>query len=128
MAVLVFSLMVGLAAMAVLLGCLKGFSRALKHKKVSGLLVSIEETDERAPRGKSKTLVEFPPRESRPAKDPAPRRISNRTVALVGLVIVLGSRGLAGDARAAPAKPGHDPKLQRGEKTQVPGAQPLHNS
>jgi hypothetical protein len=128
MAVLVISLMVGLGAMAVLLGCLTGFSRALKHKKLSGLLVSVEETSGRAPRGKSKTLVEFPPRESRPAKDPAPSRISNGTVALVGLAIVLGSRGVAGDTRTSPAKPGHDPKLQRGEKTQVPGAQALHNS
>ena len=127
MAVLVISIIVGVAAMAVLLGCLKGFSRALRHKKLSALLVGVEETSGRAPQGKSKMPLDFAPRESRP-KDPARRRISNGTVALVGLAILLGSRGVTGDTQAASVGRESDPKLQRGEKTRVPGVQPQHNS
>jgi hypothetical protein len=128
MAVLVISLIVGFAAMAVLLGCLKGFSQSLKHKKLSGLLVDVEGPGRPALLRESETLVDIPPRKSGPAQDPATRRISNGTVALVGLAILLGSRGVTSETRAATVKPRHDPKLQRGEKAQVPGVQPLHSS
>jgi hypothetical protein len=128
MAVLVISLMVGFAAAAVLLGCLKGFSQALKHKRLSALLVGVGEPGSRVALGNSKTLVEFPPRQSRPGQDPAPQRISSRTASLIGLAILLGSRGVTGDPQAASVRREHDPRLQFGEKTRVPGVQPVHNS
>ncbi len=128
MTVLIILLIVGLGAVAVLLGCLKGFSQALRHKKVSGVFIRVEETGRRRPQGPSKTLVDFSPGKSRPVKDPEPRRISSGTAALVSLAIVLGSRGVSGDARVASFKPRHDPKPQREETTQVPGVQPQHSS
>lgn len=126
MAVLVISLMVAVAGMAALLRCLKGFSQALKHKKLSAVLMGVEEPGPRVPLGQSRSLVDFPPRKSRPGKDPTPQRISSGTASLIGLAILLGSRGVTGDPQAASVKREHDPKLRFGEKTQVPGVQPLH--
>jgi hypothetical protein len=128
MTVLIILLTVGLTAVVVLLGCLRGFSRALRYKQVAGAFIRVEDTGRRRPQGPSKTLVGFSPGKSRLVKDPGPRRISSGTAALVSLAIILGSRGVSGDARAASAKPGRDPNLQPGEKTQVPGVQPLHHS
>jgi hypothetical protein len=128
MTFLIILSIVGLAAVAVLLACLRGFNRALRFKEVSGVFIRVEETGRRRPQGPSKTLVDFSPGKSRPVKDPDPRRISSGTAALVSLAIVLGSRGVSGDAQAATFKPRHDPKPQREEKTQVPGVQPQHSS
>lgn len=118
MTVLIILLLVGFAAMAVLLGCLQGFTRALRHRRVSGVFVSVEKTIRR-PQGPSKTLIDFPQRKSQPAKDSSRKRISGSTVALMSLVIALGSRGMPGDIRPASGK---------GEKAQVPGVQPTGNS
>jgi hypothetical protein len=113
-AVVMILLATGLAALAVLLGCLKGFSQALRHKKVSGVFVTPEEDRRKASRrGPSKTLVDFSRRK--------PRRegISGRTVALMSLVIALGAHGIPGETQSSSF---------RGEKTRVPGVQPLHKS
>lgn len=128
MTVLIILLTVGLAAVAVLLVCLKGFSRALRCREISGVFIRVEETWRRRPQGPSKTLVDFSPGKSRSVKDPALRRISSGTAALVSLAIVFGSRGATGDAQTASLKPRHDPKPQREERTQVPGVQPQHDS
>jgi hypothetical protein len=130
MTILIILLIVGLAAVAVLLACFRGFSRALRHKMAAGVYFRVEETGRRKPQGPSKTLVDFAPGKSKRFNDPASRRISSGTAALVSLAIVLASRGVPGDARAASFKSRHerDPKLQREEKTQVHGVQPLHSS
>jgi hypothetical protein len=86
----------------------------------------MEETMDSAPQGRN--VVEFSLRKSEQAKEPARRRISNAAVAVVGLAIVMGSRGVTGDTQAATVKPGYGPKLKRGDRTLVPGTQALHNS
>jgi hypothetical protein len=118
MTVLIILLGAGFVAMAVLLGCLRGFSRALRYRKVSGFFVSVETPRVRMPQGRSKTLIDFRRRKSA-AEDPPPRRIGAGTVALMSLVIALGSRGVPGETQ--PASP-------QGEKNRVPGVQPLHKS
>jgi len=106
-------LTVGSAAVAVLLACLGGFSRARRHKKVLGVFVTLEEDRRKASRGQSKTLVAFSRRKSRRTS------ISARTVALMSLVIALGTHGIPGSTQSSSSKR---------EKARVPGMQPLHKS
>ena len=117
MPVLTILVIVGLAAMAVLLACLKGFNRATRRRAVSGLFVRIE-PGVRRPQGPSKTLIEFSPRKTPSSKDPSPRRISSKTVALVGVAIALGSRSVYGDAAATFSNP-EDARPERGTRTPV---------
>jgi len=105
MAGLVILLIVGFAAVAVLLACLRGFSRELWRKKVSGVVIRIEEPKVRRPQGPGTPPIDFPQRKKVPSKDPAPHRVSGRTVALVGVAIVLGSRSVCCDVPAGSRDP-----------------------
>jgi len=125
MSVLTIFVIVGLAA--VLLARLKGFSLAIRNQTVSGVFVGIEQPGVRRPQGPSKTLIDFSQRKTPPSKDPAPRGISSQAVALVALAIVLGSRGVCGDAAAKFSNP-EDAKPGRRARTQVPGVQPYSSS
>jgi len=126
MAVLTILLIVVVASVALLLACLKGFSRATRNRAVSGLFVRIE-PGVRRPQGPSKTLIEFSPRKTPSSKDPSPRRISSKTVALVGVAIALGSRSVYGDAAATFSDP-EGARPEPGARTHVPGVQPFGSS
>src|SRR5262249_33738212 len=76
MAGLVILLIVGFAGVAVLLACLRGFSRELWRKKVSGVVIRIEEPKVRRPQGPGTPSIGFPQRKTVPSKDPAPHRVS----------------------------------------------------
>jgi len=119
MALLTILEIAGLVAIALLLTCLKGFRRALRHKKISGVFVTFEKERRLAPRGPSKTLVDFSHRKSQPARDPGRQHISGGTVPLMSLVIALGAHHLPGQM--------HSLSSQR-ETTRVPGVQPPQSS
>src|SRR5262249_25985613 len=128
MTVLAILLIVVCAAVALLLACLKGFTGALRLKNtVPVMFVSREGPAVPMPQGPSKTLIDFSRRKTPPSKDPAIQRISNGTVALVGVAIALGSRAVDGRARAGSS----DPKgVESGHRagTQLPGMQPRGQS
>jgi hypothetical protein len=119
MALLTILEITGLVAIALLLTCLKGFSRALRHKKISGVFVTVEKERRLAPRGPSKTLVDFSHLKSQPARDPSRQRISVGTVPLMSLVIALGAHRMPGQTHSSSSQ---------GEWTRVPGMQPPQSS
>jgi hypothetical protein len=86
-------LMVGVAAIAMLLGCLLGFSRALKHRKTRALLLRVDEASGRRPSGKVREPFLFP-HDAGTANHTTlpPGGISKNTAAFVGLALLLGSR------------------------------------
>ncbi len=94
MAVIIILLIVGVAAIAVLLRYLRGFSRAGKQEQVVGLLMRAQE-----PSGGRQFAKACEPvkvwRHPGPVHHTTPARphISKNTGALVKLAIVLGSRG-----------------------------------
>jgi hypothetical protein len=135
MAVLVILLMVGLAAIAVFLACLRGFSRALRHKKVPGVFLSVEGREGRLPESRNKALIDFPHRKMSPSGDPVPKHVCSSTVALVEMAILLGSGSVYRDAPAGSSGPkgaklGYSAKLGQRHGMGVPrtGVQPLSNS
>jgi len=126
MAVLTILVLVAGAGVALLLVCLNGFTRALGRKSSVVTFVGREEPRVPKPQGTSKTLIDFSLRKT-PSKDPAIQRVSNGTVALVGVAIALGSRAVD---RRAPAG-SNDPKgVESGPRTstRVPGVQPFRSS
>ena len=127
MPVLTILLIVAFAAVALLLACLKGFSRALRYKEVSGVFLSVEGLRVRRPQGPSKTLIDFSRGTRGLSKDPAPWHISTGTVALVSAAIVLQSRSLCGDAPARFSDP-NQAEPGRGINGHVFGMQPSSNS
>jgi hypothetical protein len=94
MAVTIILLIVGVAAMAVLLGCLRGFGRAGKQERVVGLLMRAQEPSGGMQSAKACEPVKVWPHFG-PVHHTTPARphISKNTGALVKLAIVLGSRG-----------------------------------
>jgi hypothetical protein len=107
---LILLLIVGCAAIAILLACPKGFSRALRYKKGAGWFVSVDRRRIWRPRGPSKTLILYP--------QGKPQRMSSSTVAMMSMVIALGARGASDDLHSS----------FKVERSQVPGVQPLHDS
>jgi hypothetical protein len=86
-------LIVGVAAIAVLLGCLRGFSRALKHSKTPALLLRVDETPGGGRFRKVREPLLFPHNAGpRHHTTPAAAGISKNTAAFVGLALLLGSR------------------------------------
>jgi hypothetical protein len=126
MAVLTILSMVGLLAVAVLLASLKGFSQARRHKKVPGVFVKVEPDERRRPESKRDSLIDFPQGMVRHRRDPAPRPVCSRTVALVEMAILLGSRSGYSNTPAGSTEP-RDAML-RARRTQLPGVQPLSKS
>jgi hypothetical protein len=97
MAVAIVFLMVIVAAVAVLFGCLRGFSRAAKQEKVHGLLVRVSGKQKEQTR-----LLEIPiSATSRADTTSAVGHISKNTAGVVRLAIVLRSKS-AGSAAAIP--------------------------
>jgi len=99
MAVAIVSLIVVVAAIAVLFGCLRGFSQAAKQEKVHGVLVRADHE----PQGQADGLLDFP-FYVRSARDTtsAVRCLSKNPAGVVRLAIVLRSKG-AGSAAAMPS-------------------------
>ncbi len=120
-------LMAGLAAMAVLLACLKGFSKALRYKKVAAVFLSVEGREERLPESRSKTLIDFPQQRMSPSGAPVPGRVCSGTVALVEMAILLGSRSAYSGVPAGSSDP-KGARLRRRTSVQLTGVQPLSNS
>jgi len=117
---------VGLAAIAALLACLRGFSHALRHRKVSGVFLSFEDSQGWRPAGKTRGQVDFPQRRA-PRQVLAPGQVSSSTAALVEMVILLGSRSVRSDLRAA-ALDSKVARLRQRMKVRRSGVQPLSNS
>lgn len=92
MAVIIL-LIVGVVAVSVLLGCLRGFGRARRQRKVVGLLLRVETESTGRREEKGARQIEFPRYPRRTADTTHTYGlISNNTVAVVGLAILLGSR------------------------------------
>jgi len=97
MAVVIVSL-IAVAAIAVLFGCLRGFSRAAKQEKVRGLLVQASGKQEQQTR-----LLDIPiSATSKAHTTSAVGHISKNTAGVVRLAIVLRSKS-AGSALAIPS-------------------------
>src|SRR5262249_22574753 len=113
-------LMVGVAAIAVLLGCLRGFSRALKHSKTCGLLLRVDERSRGRPLSRVREPLLFP-HKAGPASHttPMPGVISKNTPAFVGLALLLGSRSADFDKQTRTLL-----QLHRDNKTRDMGASP----
>ena len=92
MAGAVLLLMVGVAAIAVLLGCLRGFSRALKHSKTPALLLRVDETSGSGQFRKVREPLLFPRIAGPHQTTPTASGISKNTAAFVGIALLLGSR------------------------------------
>jgi hypothetical protein len=127
-------LIVGCAAIAVLLACLKGFSQARRHKKVEGIFVGLEKSKESLSERRNSRLIGSPQRKGEPHREAAARQVSSSTAALVEMAIILGSRSLSCDARSGPADPkgarpryGAKPVRLRTNDPQT-RVQPLNNS
>jgi hypothetical protein len=86
-------LIVGVAAIAVLLGCLRGFNRALKYSKTPALLLRVDETSGGGQFRKFREPLLFP-HNARQAYHATPTAagISKNTAAFVGTALLLGSR------------------------------------
>ena len=86
-------LIVVVAAIAVLLGCLRGFSRALKHSKTPALLLRVDETPGGGQFRKVREPLLFPHNAGpRHHTTPTAAGISKNTAAFVGIALLLGSR------------------------------------
>lgn len=118
-----------LGAGAVLLICLRGFAQARGHQKVQGLLVRVERTPT-GPRNRTGgRRIDFAAHRARTSHTtPAAEHISKKTVALVGLAILLGSRGGGVDQFPAPLTAGGDCNTQGGKHLHAPGKQLLRGS
>jgi len=97
MAVVIVSL-IGVAAIAVLLGCLRGFSRAARQEEVRGLLARVSCKQEEQTR-----LLDMPiSATSRAHTTSVVSSLSKNTAGVVRLAIVLRSKG-AGSAAVMPS-------------------------
>jgi hypothetical protein len=99
MAVAIACLIIVVAAIAVLLVCLRGFSRAAKQERVQGLLASVSSRQ----KDQAARLLDLP-LSVRSAGDTtsAAGLISKNTAGVVRLAIVLRSKG-AGSAAVTPS-------------------------
>jgi hypothetical protein len=122
-------LIIFLATGAVLLVCLRGFSQARRHQKVQGLLVRVEATSPGPPSRTGGKGFDFAAHRARASHaTPTENQISKKTVALIGLAILPGSRGGAVEQFPAPVAPGRDCNAQAGKHPHVPGKQLLRGS
>lgn len=87
-------LIVGCAAIAVLLACLKGFRQAQRHKKVEGVFVNVAKSKEQFPERRNSGSTGFPHRKPDQSREPATHQVCAGTAALVEMAIILGSRTL----------------------------------
>jgi hypothetical protein len=112
-------LIVVVAAIAVLLGCLRGFSRALKHSKTPALLLRVDET----PGGGQFRRVREPllfPRNAGPGQHTTltASGISKNTAAFVGIALLLGSRSADFDKQTRTwLQPHRDKKTREAKAT-----------
>lgn len=118
-----------LAAGAVLLICLRGFSQARRHQKVQGLLVRVHAIPAGSPNRRRNKCIDFASHcgwTGHTTFDEG--QISKKTIALIGLAILLGSRGGGVEQFQAPVTPGSDGNTQAGKHLHVPGRQLLRGS
>lgn len=101
MTVIIILLIVGVAALSVLLACLRGFSRAQKQERVVGLLMRAQDASTVSQHLNGRQPLEIP-NNPRLVSDttPAQSRISKNTAALGKLAIVLGSRSASSNGPA----------------------------
>ena len=95
-------LIVVVAAIAVLLGCLRGFSRALKHSKTPALLLRVDETSGSGQFRKVREPLLFPRIAGPHQTTPTASGISKNTAAFVGIALLLGSRSADFDKHTRP--------------------------
>jgi hypothetical protein len=112
-------LIVGVAAIAVLLGCLQGFSRALKHSKTLALLLRVDETSGGGRFRKVREPLLFPHNAGpRHHTTPTAAGISKNTAAFVGIALLLGSRSADFDKQTRTLlQPHRDNKTREAEGT-----------
>lgn len=128
MPVLAVLFIIFLAAGAALLVCLRGFSQARRHQKVQGLLVRVEATPVDPPSRTGGKRIDFAANRARTGHTtPAEGHISKKTVALIGLAILQGSRGGSRTISGA-SDSGSDCTAQVGKHLHVPGKQLLRGS
>jgi len=94
-------LIAGFGAIAVLLGCLRGFSLSRKHRKTCGLLLRVEDAGGGRPVSWLREPLPFPhsPRPI-PHTTPAGHGISKNTATFAGMAVLLGSRTAAFDRQS----------------------------
>jgi len=100
MALTILSLIVVVAAIAVLVGCFRGFSRAARQEKVRGLLARVSCKQEEQTR-----LLDMPISATSTSRDHTTSVVSSlskNTAGVVRLAIVLRSKG-AGSAAGMPS-------------------------
>jgi hypothetical protein len=122
-------LILGVAAIAVLLGCLRGFSRALNYSKTSGLLLRVDETSGGKPVRKVREPLPFP-LYAGPVNHttPTPAGISKNTAAFVGIALLLGSRSADFDKQTRTLLQLHrDNKTREAEATSWSRSNPAPN-
>ena len=98
-------LIVGCAAIALLLACLKGFSQARGHKKVEGMFVGVEKSKGSLSKRRNSSASDFPKCKPELHREPGDRQVCSSTAALVEMAIILGSRSLCCDAPYGAADP-----------------------
>jgi hypothetical protein len=96
-------LIVGCAAFAVLLACLKGFSQARRPKKVEGIFVGVEKSKRSLSEHRNSSAIDFQQRETEPHREPVACQVSSGTAALVEMAIILGSGRLYSNAPSVSA-------------------------
>ena len=128
-------LIVGCAAIAVLVACLNGFSQARRHKKVEGMFVNVEKGKGRLGRRKNSSLIGPLQRKPDMSKQPAAHQVCSSTAALVEMAIILGSRTVGGnvpsgslDSKSARLWRNPDAWHKRKAGDPQPRVQPLNNS
>lgn len=110
-------LMIGVAATAALLACLRGFSRALRYAKSGALLLRVDESSGHGQFHKVREPLLLPHNPG-PANHTTlkPAGISKNTAAFVGFALLLGSRSADYD-RQTLLQPHRDGKTREGGAT-----------
>lgn len=98
-------LIVGCAAVVVLLACLKGFSQASRHKRVEGIFVRVVKSKGQLPGRPNNSLIDFPQRKPDMSREPAIRKVCSGTAALVEMAIIRGSRTIYSDLQVGSSDP-----------------------
>lgn len=132
---LIILLIVGCAAIAVLLACLKGFRQASRYKKIEGAFLNVEKGSRRLSARRNSSLIGPLQRKPNPSREPAAHQVCSSTAALVEMAIILGSRHIYTDVPAGSRDPKesrlrHNGKAARQDRMNdpQPRVQPLNNS
>lgn len=119
MSSLMILLLIGFAATAVLLACLKALSRAQRHAKVEGMFAKVEKSKGRLPERRKRSLVDDRQRKPDLSGGRAAHRVCGSTAALVEMAIILGSKNISSSAQSGSAEPKR-PRLRHRVNVRVP--------